>query len=118
MLLAQRPGLNTYAVREVLWLKITENVAYVTSTALHDPMSLSHPICRWAEDGSLVEEDGGSFTNWYPGDPSLGTYGNCMFMYQEYDATWTDTFNCDNARSHSVCSKPIGSSAARNISRA
>ena len=91
---------------------------YLNCPCMIQCLSFSPPICRWAEDGSLVDDGNGSYTNWYPGDPSLGTYGNCMFMYQDAEALWTDTFNCDNARSHSVCSKPIGSSAARNISRA
>ena len=89
---------------------------------MHDPMSLSlYPICRWVEDGSLVEEDGGSFTNWRESqdEPNGGGGENCMAMFPD-DGTWYD-INCYDVYYHPVCSKPIASTAtatAHNISRA
>ena len=68
-------------------------------------MSPSPPICRWVEDGSLVEEDGGSFTNWIPGQPAGGEAENCMQLYSDV-AQWND-FDCDpDIGPPAVCSKP------------
>ena len=76
-------------------------------------MSPSHLICRWEDDGSLVD-DGGSYTNWREGQPNGD--GDCMYMYY-IDGTWFDTF-CDYLN-YAVCSKPIASAsaAAHNITR-
>ena len=71
-------------------------------------MSFSHPICRWAEDGSLVD-DGGSYTNWREGEGQPNGDGDCMYMYY-IDGTWYDT-SCD-FNEYAVCSKPIASAAA------
>ena len=73
--------------------------------------SLSHPICRWLEDGSLVGEDG-SFTNWDYLQPS--GYNDCMAMVT-YIGKWMDAY-CGNTVS-AICSKSIAT-AAHNITRA
>merc|ERR1712117_186431 len=74
---------------------------------------------RWVEDGSLVDDGSGSFTNWYePTDqPNGGESQNCMWMSSYNDGRWYDT-DCDNTF-YAVCSKPIASSAAaaHNIER-
>ena len=88
-------------------------------------LSLSPLICRWAEDGSLVD-DSGSYTNWYSGgsnpqpQPDGGENANCMYMSYSYDGTWFDNY-CDSLYQSTVCSKPIASAAAaaaHNITRA
>ena len=79
---------------------------------------LSLYLCRWVEDGSLVEGDGGSFTNWGEDEPDDGESENCMGMYWS-DGTWYD-INCDYPYD-AVCSKPIASATAtpsHNITRA
>ena len=77
-----------------------------------------HPICRWVEDGSLVE-DSGSFTNWAE-DNNEGEIANCMKIWYDndhQDGTWYYAY-CDSTYP-AVCSKPIASSAApHNITRA
>ena len=96
---------------------LTPSTRYLNCPCMINCLSFSHPICRWTEDGSLVNDDD-SFTNWgegYPGGPQ-GQYSNCMLMFQD-NGKWID-LDCGTSRSHAVCSKPIGSSAARNISRA
>ena len=79
-------------------------------------ISFSHPICRWVEDGSLVDDGSGSFTNWDqapPPDPNGAESENCMQM--SYDGTWRDN-DCDVDFYWAICSKPIKSAnaAARN----
>ena len=61
------------------------------------------------EDGSLVEGDGGSFTNWGEDEPDDGESENCMGMYWS-DGTWYD-INCEYPYD-AVCSKPIASATA------
>ena len=94
---------------------------YLNCPCMIQCLSLSHPICRWVEDGSLVDEDGGSFTNWRESqdEPNGGGGENCMAMFPD-DGTWYD-INCYDVYYHPVCSKPIASTAtaaAHNISRA
>merc|ERR1712117_897701 len=62
-------------------------------------------VWRWAEDGSLVDDGSGSYTNWFPNHPLPNPYQNCMVMYYLYDGTWAD-YACDSAF-YAVCSKPI-----------
>ena len=85
---------------------------------MHDPTSLSlYPICRWVEDGSLVD-DGSSYTNWQQSQPNGN--GDCMVMFSS-DGTWDD-YDCGYPGLYAVCSKPIASTAnataAHNINRA
>merc|ERR1719323_2186383 len=70
---------------------------------------------RWVEDGSLVDDGSGSFTNWAEGHPNGGESKNCMTMYGG-DGTWYDYY-CDDGVGPAVCSKPIASVAAHNIIR-
>ena len=80
-------------------------------------ISLSPPICRWVEDGSLVDDGSGSFTNWYSNQPNGGESKNCMTMFSSYGGEWFDYY-CDDGVGPAVCSKPIASVAAHNIIRA
>merc|ERR1712117_531845 len=61
-------------------------------------------VWRWVEDGSLVDDGSGSFTNWGEDEPDNGEDYNCMSMYSG-SGTWYDT-NCDYTL-RAVCSKPI-----------
>jgi len=70
-------------------------------------------VWRWAQDGSLVEEDGSSYTNWFEGfggEPNGGVRENCMEL-RYLDGTWND-LSCDNPNLAAVCCKPIASTAA------
>ena len=76
-------------------------------------------ICRWTEDGSLVDDGSGSYTNWREGQPTGEEDWNCMVM-DPVDGTWGD-YDCDDDSGPAVCSKPIASAAAaaaaHNITR-
>jgi len=97
---------------------------YVFSLIGSDPSWLSgndyleEGVWRWVDDGSLVD-DGGSYTNWEPGQPNEGESANCMYMWYD-DGTWYD-YSCDayDGPYYAVCSKPIASAAAaaHNITR-
>ena len=78
------------------------------------PSPSLHPICRWAEAGSLVDDGSGSFTNWYhPGEPGGGEWENCMQL-RASDGKWRDA-SCTSSHVPAVCSKPIASAAAETI---
>ena len=70
-----------------------------------------HPICRWAEDGSLVEDGSGSFKNWFLGQPNNADGGqDCMHM-RAGDGKWYE-ISCTSTPLDALCAKPIASAAA------
>ena len=83
---------------------------YLNYSCIIQHLSFSPPICRWMEDGSLVDNGSSSFTNWFGSNPNGGVYWNCMKMYSD-DGTWGDD-ECNVTLLYAVCSKPIASAAA------